>query len=474
MTTPAPSSSLGQHELENVLWESLNSSFLVSKDAATKDLIGGLHPQGIEIETNGSDFEVREDALDETNIQEWIRRHSIRDATMTGARSKRLRVLLLNQVLRQDHLRPPADALAIRFSREDLYSHFGCSPIALEKFSRNHLWISDFPRDQRVGRNIACAGLGTLDFNLIWMQKAGCDNVWAVIMFRSPTSGTRARFVEELNRLRTLFELPGFLPFVAIGAAIWSTESRINNHIQLIKQSDLKLQRFPNERVANEVYGASLAVAGGIASNKRHTKIMHKMVDKCLNMKTPANIKNNPILAKRAAGLKAAFSYQKQVLQGVLEDTEEGQGNTSRQIECVLSIMAQRQQELSIEIARAQSKLAEESRREQGISIEIAKTSQTIAEETKKDGSSMKTLAVVTLIYLPCTTVSSVLAMPLFDWNADGRNVVSPRVWVFFVIAVPLTAITIGIWRVWLTYRLKGKVEAFDSDSASAGKQSLP
>jgi len=458
---------IGKDALESALWENLNACFIVSEDDATKDLIGGLNPQGIEIETNGSDCTVREEALDEAHIQEWIQRHSIGDANENTTGSIGTRVLLLDQVLYQDNFRPPAEALAVRFSRNDLHAHFGCPPVALEKAARNHIWNRDFPRDRRIGRNITCVGLGTIDFTLLRMQKASCDNAWAVILFRTSPNGTRARFVKELNRLRDLHEVPSFLAYVAIGASIWSTEWRINENTREIRDSDLKLQRFPNERVASEVYFASLTVAGGMASEKRHARTMQKFVDKCLKMRDPANGQTKPHLAKLAANLKEAFSYQRQVLQGVLDDTEQGSGTASRQIECVLSIMAQRQQALSIEISRGQAKLAEASRREQGISIEIARASQSIAAETKRDGSSMKTLAVVTLVYLPCTTVSSIFAMPLFDWDADDRSVVNPRIWVFFLFAVPLTAVTIGIWRLWLNYRTKRQVQPVNLSIAS-------
>lgn len=465
MEVPAQPPGSSQHEPESILFESLNASFIANQDAATKDLIGGLDPLGLEIEANGTDFDVREEILDDDNIQGWIRRHSVADTTVGCATGKILRVVLFDRVLYQDPLRPPADALAVRFSRNDLYCHFGCSPLALEKMSLHHMWTRDFPRDQRAGRNISCTGFGTRDFSMIWMNSAGCDSRWAIIVFKVFNSGTRERFLQEARRLRSLYDHPGFLPFVAIGASIRSTEITMDHHMKVISESELKLQRFPNARSASEVYGSVLTVAGAIAGDKRDAQTMDTMVTKCLKMKTQPNIRNNQTLEKKSAALKAAFKYQKQVIRGLIDDAEHGQGYASRQIECVLSFMAQRQQELSIEIAQTQSKLAEASRQEQGISIEIARASKTIAEETKKDGTSMKTLAVVTLVYLPCTTVSSVLAMPLFDWDADDQSIVNPRIWVFFVFAIPLTITTIIIWRLWLRYPTKGKGSRVGNDS---------
>ena len=57
--------------------------------------------------------------------------------------------------------------------------------------------------------------------------------------------------------------------------------------------------------------------------------------------------------------------------------------------------------------------------------------------------------------------------MPLFDWDADDRSVVNPRIWVFFLFAVPLTAVTIGIWRLWLNYRTKRQVQPVNLSIAS-------
>ena len=105
-------------------------------------------------------------------------------------------------------------------------------------------------------------------------------------------------------------------------------------------------------------------------------------------------------------------------------------------------------------LAYEQQKL---SRQDQHTSIDIAEASKTIAEETKKDGYSMKTLAVVTMLFLPATSVSSILAMPLFHWDGN-ESVVSPRLWVYFVLSITLTALTVGLWWVWQKKQVGSRV----------------
>jgi hypothetical protein len=62
----------------------------------------------------------------------------------------------------------------------------------------------------------------------------------------------------------------------------------------------------------------------------------------------------------------------------------------------------------------------------------------------------MKTLAAVTVAFLPATFVASFFAMPLFDWNADpGSDVIKGRFWIYWAVAAPLTFTTIVIWLSW-------------------------
>ena len=62
----------------------------------------------------------------------------------------------------------------------------------------------------------------------------------------------------------------------------------------------------------------------------------------------------------------------------------------------------------------------------------------------------MKTLAAVTVAFLPSTFVAAFFSMPLFQWTAstDGQ-VVSKRFWVYWAVTVPLTLATLLAWAVW-------------------------
>ncbi|EMD00642.1 hypothetical protein BAUCODRAFT_43050, partial [Baudoinia panamericana UAMH 10762] len=74
-------------------------------------------------------------------------------------------------------------------------------------------------------------------------------------------------------------------------------------------------------------------------------------------------------------------------------------------------------------------------------------SSQRIAHATLSDAASMKTIAILTMLFLPGTAVASFFSIQMFNWNAgDSRQIASPWVWVYFVIAVPLTTGVMIAW----------------------------
>lgn len=73
-----------------------------------------------------------------------------------------------------------------------------------------------------------------------------------------------------------------------------------------------------------------------------------------------------------------------------------------------------------------------------------------IAVETRADSSAMKAIAVLTMIFLPGTFVSTIFGMSMFNWGAEREtDVVSNRFWIYWAITVPSTVAVLVLWRLW-------------------------
>jgi len=97
-----------------------------------------------------------------------------------------------------------------------------------------------------------------------------------------------------------------------------------------------------------------------------------------------------------------------------------------------------------------ESRLSQSNARTQ---VQMSKTQVVIAEETKRDSMAMKTIAAVTMLFLPGTFTASVFAMPFFGTsNGNGQGPgfeVNKWIWVYIAITVPLTVIVVLAWVIW-------------------------
>ncbi|KAI4748412.1 hypothetical protein E4T50_01290 [Aureobasidium sp. EXF-12298] len=92
-----------------------------------------------------------------------------------------------------------------------------------------------------------------------------------------------------------------------------------------------------------------------------------------------------------------------------------------------------------------------------------AKTNVDIAMATKDDGAAMKTIAIVTMLFLPATFVSALLGMNFFNFNPDehgGHMTYSHDLWIYFVVSVVLTLGLFALWWVWQSLRHKKLVSS--------------
>ena len=86
--------------------------------------------------------------------------------------------------------------------------------------------------------------------------------------------------------------------------------------------------------------------------------------------------------------------------------------------------------------------------------IELAKDSKSLAAASKRDSSAIKTIAVLTTVFLPGTFISTFVSMPLLSWNASSwSTIVTSRFWVYWAITIPLTLVTLIAWYSWRRWR---------------------
>lgn len=89
----------------------------------------------------------------------------------------------------------------------------------------------------------------------------------------------------------------------------------------------------------------------------------------------------------------------------------------------------------------------------------MAQDTRLIAVASQRDSSSMKIIAVVTMFFLPGTFVSSLLGIPLFDWDGGSHHQIfrssynRPIILTFIAITLPLMAVVFAIWGIWMLHR---------------------
>ncbi|RYP74062.1 hypothetical protein DL771_003251 [Monosporascus sp. 5C6A] len=82
---------------------------------------------------------------------------------------------------------------------------------------------------------------------------------------------------------------------------------------------------------------------------------------------------------------------------------------------------------------------------ESRLSVEIATQQHRLADASRRDSISMKTLAFLGAVFLPGTFLAALFSMPSLDFS-DGKGDFSRGIGMYFVIMVPLTLLTLGIW----------------------------
>lgn len=76
-----------------------------------------------------------------------------------------------------------------------------------------------------------------------------------------------------------------------------------------------------------------------------------------------------------------------------------------------------------------------------------------IGRATQLDSATMKTIAFVTLTFLPPTFICAIFSMSFFDFGGDSGWTMSNKFWVYWVFAIPTTVFTTLVWTYWPNIR---------------------
>ena len=124
----------------------------------------------------------------------------------------------------------------------------------------------------------------------------------------------------------------------------------------------------------------------------------------------------------------------KQLVEGLWMGSITIRERIQRQLSAVDSLINQSDNKVSIRNAEANTKIAEQSKR--------------IAEETRRDSTSMKTIASLTMVYLPSTFAATVFGTGFFTYQIGDQTIfrVNAQIWRLIVTALVLSFLTVVIW----------------------------
>ncbi|KAF2659690.1 hypothetical protein K491DRAFT_689038 [Lophiostoma macrostomum CBS 122681] len=104
------------------------------------------------------------------------------------------------------------------------------------------------------------------------------------------------------------------------------------------------------------------------------------------------------------------------------------------------------------------SKILASTHAETKASLAMARQTQCLSEDMRRDSVNMKTIALLTVLFLPGTSIAAVLSMPFFSGSGQGEGGGGEGegwmsrvggVWVWVVLTVPVTALCFAFYRVW-------------------------
>ncbi|RFU25669.1 hypothetical protein B7463_g10668, partial [Scytalidium lignicola] len=386
---------------------------------------------------NISALRAGEAIYEEANVSEDVLEHSL---MQTPRRNEDVEATLkLVEIPREDNE-------TLRISKQTflaILKIFGIDPYVQYMISRNSYGLHSFISQGSTSGKTYTVFIGNILYVLIWTFNPATATTNAIIMPRASNGFTTG--VESFTNFKSIVTLykehihtPHLLAFIASlqlsqfvdEAILWqlrlirSVEAR-TGHGAYRNTNDTKESDIEDFTEWSMIIGTCLV---NLANQCRHEQITTSIINHILyhtdimwdkEMKEEHFIKHQdsleviksvlPVLIRQAESARSYISY--------------------------LQERAKNQSTVLFNLIAHQDSM---------INIGLADSSRKIAEETKKDGSAMKTIAVMTMAFLPATFFAALFAVPSLQWDKPG--VIQSNFSVYWAFSIPATALVFIAW----------------------------
>ena len=351
-----------------------------------------------------------------------------------------------------------------------VFKKFSLSHAALDVFLRGRCAYNHYART--TSSNVDQYFLCLQEICVSWSFNPIASETRAIIMLAGGgwSGDLENRLPQLLNDISSTFTT-GFAPgFLGMITGLHRCARDLQKFIEQSPSNKEEILALTNDRNGHD-YGKFSASQSWYATRAAKCRQRLIVMDHCLRSHRAAFGTDQSHVSDAQRSLCANLLEHLELSNQSLKAQADRQSEQcSILLSTIWNLIAQEDQARSIRLAQEASRLTFES-------AEIARASKIIGEETviigreaKLDSAAMKSIAFVTMLFLPGTFLASAFSMPLFDWTAlSASRVVSPRIWIYFVVTLVLTATTmVGYW---FWFRRKNNPDRSSDDDVRSSRQ---
>ncbi|KAF2231457.1 hypothetical protein EV356DRAFT_535437 [Viridothelium virens] len=168
-------------------------------------------------------------------------------------------------------------------------------------------------------------------------------------------------------------------------------------------------------RLSNQSRSAS-SVLVGLADMMQHLQLLTSVVDAFLSSSFSGNMQGIDSIRRQDAAIKSVGSILRPQVKERFGYVNFVKYRAQNQLTVLFNLLARGDAQANIDLAKA----------------------------AVHDSTSMKTIAIMTMGFLPATFVAALFAVPSLQW--DQPTVIGSRFWVYWAITIPTTILVFIIW----------------------------